>query len=119
MPLIAGVFLNRLELGMALQSDPTVAYGLGKRLPELSASAGDLRRDHEWNTYTRPGLPSGPISNPGRAALHSLFAPVRTDDQGREYLYFLHGTSEGEPIFRLNTGLEGHNRDVFRYLRSQ
>jgi UPF0755 protein len=119
MPLIAGVFLNRLELGMALQSDPTVAFGLGKRLPELDASAGDIRRDHPWNTYTRPGLPRGPISNPGRAALHSLFAPVRVDERGVEYLYFLHGSAGGEPVLRLNTGLEGHNQDVARYLRGQ
>jgi UPF0755 protein len=119
MPLIAGVFLNRLELGMALQSDPTVAYGLGKRLPELDASAGDLRQDHPWNTYTRPGLPHGPISNPGRAALRSVFAPVRVDERGVEYLYFLHGSAGGEPVLRLNTGLDGHNRDVARYLRGQ
>lgn len=119
MPVIAGVFLNRLEMGMALQSDPTVAYGLGKRLPELDASAGDLRSDHPWNTYTRPGLPQGPISNPGRAALLSPFSAVRVDEQGREYLYFLHGTDAGMPVFRLNTGLDGHNQDVARYLRNQ
>lgn len=119
MPLIAGVFLNRLDLGMALQSDPTVAYGLGKRLPELDAVAGDLRRDHPWNTYTRPDLPRGPISNPGRSALHAVLEPVRRDEQGRPFLYFLHGTSAGEPVFRLNTGLEGHNRDVARYLRGE
>lgn len=119
MPLIAGVFLNRLDLGMPLQSDPTVAYGLGKRLPELDALAGDLRKDHPWNTYTRPGLPRGPICNPGRAALQAVLDPVRRDENGREYLYFLHGISDGEPVFRINLGLEGHNRDVARYLRGR
>lgn len=116
---IAGVFLNRLDLGMALQSDPTVAYGLGKSLPELDPLAGDMRKDHPWNTYTRPGLPQGPISNPGRAALRSILSPVRSDPQGNDYLYFLHGAADGEAVFRLNTSLDGHNRDVARYLRGQ
>lgn len=119
MPQIAGVFLNRLDLGMALQSDPTVAYGLGKSLPELDPLAGDMRKDHPWNTYTRPGLPRGPISNPGRAALRSILSPVRSDAQGNDYLYFLHGATDGEAVFRLNTSLDGHNRDVARYLRGE
>lgn len=119
MPQIAGVFLNRLDLGMALQSDPTVAYGLGKRLPELDPLAGDMRKDHPWNTYTRPGLPHGPISNPGRAALRSILSPARSNPQGDDFLYFLHGATDGEPVFRLNTDLDGHNRDVARYLRGQ
>jgi UPF0755 protein len=117
MQVIAGVFLNRLDLGMALQSDPTVAYGLGKSLPELDPLAGDIRKDHPWNTYTRPGLPRGPISNPGRAALRAVLAPQRRDERGRQYLYFLHGMAGGEPVFRPNTGLDGHNRDVDLYLR--
>src|SRR5690606_1000126 len=72
MPVIAGVFLSRLELGMPLQSDPTVAYGLGKPMPALDAVAGDLRVDTPWNTYTRPGLPFGPIGNPGAEALDAV-----------------------------------------------
>jgi UPF0755 protein len=72
MPIIAGVFLNRLDRGMPLQSDPTVAYGLGKDLPELDVLAGDFEQDHPWNTYTRPSLPQGPIGNPGREALESV-----------------------------------------------
>ncbi len=114
MPLIAGVFLNRLELGMPLQSDPTVAYGLNKRLPELSALEGDLERDHPWNTYTRTGLPAGPIGNPGHHALQVVFNPQLTDEAGEPYLYFLHGLG-GE--FRPNLTLEGHNRDVEAFLR--
>ncbi|MEX2535017.1 MAG: endolytic transglycosylase MltG [Trueperaceae bacterium] len=119
MPLIAGVFLNRLDLGMPLQSDPTVAYGLGKSLPELDALAGDIRQDHPWNTYTRSDLPRGPISNPGRSALLAVLSPVREDEQGNEYLYFLHGFDDDEIVFRPNINLDDHNQDVARYLRGE
>lgn len=117
MGIIAGVFLNRLDFGMPLQADPTVAYGLGKSLPELSALAGDLRVDTPWNTYTRPGLPVGPIGNPGRAALRAILEPVRYSDDGFAYLYFLHGDDGGTPVFRPNTSLPAHERDVDVYLR--
>lgn len=117
MPVIAGVFLNRLDLGMPLQSDPTVAYGLGKALPELSAPAGDLRRDTPWNTYTRSGLPAGPIGNPGAEALLAVLTPQRENPEGVPYLYFLHGSDGGTPVFRPNTDLPAHNRDVERFLR--
>ncbi len=117
MPIIAGVFLNRLDLEMLLQSDPTVAYGLDKRLPELSAIDGDLRVDHPWNTYTRPGLPHGPIGNPGLEALEAVLAPDRTRPDGRLWLYFLHGVDDGATVFRPNVDLPSHERDVDRYLR--
>lgn len=117
MPVIAGVFLNRLEQDMPLQSDPTVAYGLNKDLPELSAVNGDLQEDHEWNTYTRPGLPESPISNPGHAALHAILEPERTSPAGVPYLYFLHGRDEGEAVFRPNTNYDAHLRDIELYLR--
>jgi UPF0755 protein len=117
MPVIAGVFLNRLDEGMPLQSDPTVAYGLEKDLPQLSASAGDLKVDHDWNTYTRPGLPETPISNPGHAALQAVLHPQRTTEAGVPWLYFLHGSDAGEPVFRPNTSYDAHRRDIGRYLR--
>jgi UPF0755 protein len=117
MPVIAGVFLNRLDDGMPLQSDPTVAYGLDKDLPELSAAAGDLRTDHAWNTYTRPGLPETAISNPGHAALQAVLNPERTNEAGVPYYYFLHGSDAGEPVFRPNTSYEAHLRDIDRFLR--
>lgn len=117
MPIIAGVFLNRLDRGMLLQSDPTVAYGLGKNLPDLDAVAGDMQRDHPWNTYTRAGIPPGPIGSPGRDALRAVLAPQRANDDGAAYLYFLHGTDQGEPVFRPNTSLEAHERDIDRFLR--
>jgi UPF0755 protein len=118
MPIIAGVFANRLELGMLLQSDPTVAYGLGKQLPELSAVAGDLQVDTPWNTYTRAGLPFSPIGNPGREALLAVLSPERYTSDGALYLYFLHGTDAGVPVFRPNTNLPAHNSDVETYLRN-
>ena len=117
MPIIAGVFLNRLDLGMPLQSDPTVAYGLGKRLPELSAVDGDLRVDHPWNTYTRPGLPFGPIGNPGLDALEAVLTPERTRADGRAWLYFLHGVDDGAAVFRPNVDLASHERDIDLFLR--
>lgn len=117
MEIIAGVFRNRLDRGMLLQSDPTVAYGLGKPLPELSAVEGDLRVDHAWNTYTRPGLPAGPIGNPGSHALEAVLNPERSAPEGEPWLYFLHGTDGDEPVFRPNTSLAEHEADIDRYLR--
>ena len=115
MPIVAGVFLNRLEEGMRLQSDPTAAYGVGKTLPQLVAD--DLDQDTPWNTYTRNGLPQTPINNPGREALQAVLEPIQVNEQGERYLYFLHGVDEGQPVFRPNTNLEAHNQDVQRYLR--
>ncbi len=116
MAIIAGVFRNRLDVGMPLQSDPTVAYGLGKRLPELSRPDGDFEVDHAWNTYTRGGLPVGPIGAPSRAALDAVLAPERLRADGERWLYFLHGVSDDGPVFRPNTTLAEHLRDVNRYL---
>lgn len=90
MPVIAGVFLNRLKVGMPLGSDPTVAYGLGKDLPELDRSAGDFKKDTPYSTYTRQGLPAGPINNPGHAALLAVINPQQKMADGRDALYFLH-----------------------------
>ena len=118
MPIIAGVFLNRLERGMLLQSDPTVAYGLGKDLPQLDAVAGDIKQDTPWNTYTRPGLPATPIDNPGEDALRAVLTPVRQDADGQDYLYFLHGSDAGERVFRPNLDLAAHEADIERYLRT-
>lgn len=117
MPIIAGVFINRLENGMPLQSDPTVAYGLGKDLPELDRSAGDFENDNPWNTYVYTGLPSTPINNPGREALQAVLNPERNNEDGQPYLYFLHGVDDGQPIFRVNLNFDDHLRDVESYLR--
>ena len=114
MPIIAGVFLNRLDAGMRLQSDPTVAYGLGKPMTELDAPAGDFDVDQPWNTYLRAGLPPTPISNPGQAALLAVLNPQRDNPAGAPYLYFLH---DRNLVFRPNLTLEDHQRDVQDYLR--
>ncbi|WP_026332473.1 endolytic transglycosylase MltG [Deinococcus apachensis] len=112
MPIIAGVFLNRLRDGIALGSDPTVAYGLGKDLPDLDRPAGDFTKDTPYNTYTRMGLPAGPINNPGQAALLSVLSPKRELPDGRDALYFLHGLNG--KIY-VNHDYPAHLRDVARY----
>jgi UPF0755 protein len=112
MPLIAGIFLNRLEIGMPLQSDPTIAYGLGKRLNELNRRAGDFTNDTPYNSYTRRGLPPTPIANPGEAALEAVLNADRNSDAGKPWLYFVHGL-KGE--FKPNTDFQSHLRDVEKY----
>ena len=114
MPIISGVFLNRLDEGMPLQSDPTVAYGLGKRLPELDRGAGDFEAEHPWNTYVFAGMPPSPIGNPGQAALQAVLSPQRVNADDEPYFYFLHGRG-GE--FRPNVTFEAHNRDIQEFLR--
>ncbi|MBB6099421.1 UPF0755 protein [Deinobacterium chartae] len=108
---IAGIFLNRLDIGMRLQSDPTIAYGLGKRLPELDRRAGDFTKDTPYNTYTRAGLPKGPIGNPGEAALLSVLE-ARRDINGKRALYFVHGI---DGRLHINADFLEHQRDVARY----
>jgi UPF0755 protein len=112
MPTIAGVFLNRLEIGMALQSDPIIAYGLKKRLPELSRRDGDFKIDTPYNSYLKVGLPPTPINNPGSAALEAIVTAKRTNENGQKYLYFLHGRG-GQ--FRPNTNFDAHLRDTDRF----
>ncbi len=112
-PVIAGIFLNRLEIGMPLQADPTVAYGLGKRLPELNRNAGDFEKDTPYNSYTRRGLPPGAIGNPGAEALRAVLNPTRTNEKGQKYLYFLHAQGR---LF-LNVDFQGHLRDTAKYYR--
>jgi UPF0755 protein len=112
MPTIAGVFLNRLEIGMALQSDPIIAYGLKKRLPELNRRDGDFKIDTPYNSYLKVGLPPTPINNPGSVALEAILMAKRTNENSQKYLYFLHGRG-GE--FRPNTNFNAHLRDTNRF----
>lgn len=84
MPTISSVYHNRLRIGMPLQADPTVLYALGGYRPRLLYSAMDSVADHPYNTYTRAGLPPGPIAAPGAAALDAALAPADTN-----YLYFV------------------------------
>lgn len=107
---ISGVFTNRLRLGMLLQTDPTVIYGMGDAYQGRIRRV-DLRTDTPWNTYTRAGLPPTPIASPGRAALLAAVQPEK-----HKFLYFVsrgNGTSE----FSLN--LAEHNRNVARYILGQ
>jgi UPF0755 protein len=102
---VAGVFANRLRRGYRLQSDPTVIYGIPGFSGNLTRA--DLLRDTPWNTYTRAGLPPGPIANPGRESLAAALAPAETP-----YLYFV-ARGDGTHVFAET--LEEHNRNVSRY----
>lgn len=107
-PLVAGVFLNRLRQGVPLQCDPTVVYALelaGRYSGTLEAS--EIPFDSPYNTYRHPGLPPGPIANPGEASLRAAMTPAQTD-----YLYFVADT-EGGHFF--SKTLEEHNRNVAKY----
>ncbi|OGG51229.1 MAG: hypothetical protein A3F84_17915 [Candidatus Handelsmanbacteria bacterium RIFCSPLOWO2_12_FULL_64_10] len=90
-PLIAGVFHRRLRVGMRLESDPTAEYALGIHKARLYHS--DISVDSPYNTYRYPGLPPGPIANPGRASLHAALYPM---DMG--YLYFV-ARGDGTHVF--------------------
>lgn len=112
MPVIAGVFLNRIKEGIKLGSDPTVAYGLNKDLPELDRSAGDFTKDTPYSTYTRAGLPAGPINNPGQPALLSVLNPKLKLQDGRDALYFLHAK---DGSIHVNHDYAAHLRDIAKY----
>lgn len=75
-PIIAGVYLNRLRLGMRLQADPTVQYALGAQRDRLLYRDIESVADHAYNTYTHTGLPPGPIASPGEAALLATLYPA-------------------------------------------
>jgi len=106
---IAGVFVNRLEKGMRLQSDPTVIYGLGAAY-DGTIHTRDLQTDTPYNTYTREGLPPTPIALPGR---ESLRAAVQPEDSGA--LYFV-ATGLGDGAHHFSRTLEEHNQAVQAYL---
>ncbi len=103
---VAAVYVNRLARGMRLEADPTVAFGVGKRGERLLYS--DLRVASRYNTYLRPGLPPGPIDNPGWA---SIRAAARPDTTCRA-LYFVADGAGGHVFSRT---LEGHRHAVARY----
>ncbi|AOG24239.1 endolytic transglycosylase MltG [Acidovorax sp. RAC01] len=107
---IAGVFTNRLRIGMMLQTDPTVIYGLGERF-DGNLRRRDLLADTPWNTYTRTGLPPTPIAMPGKASLLAAVQPAQT-----RALYFV---AKGDGASHFSESLEEHNRAVNRYQRGQ
>ena len=103
---IAGVLVNRLRIGMRLQVDPTIIYGLGATFD------GNLKKIHlltdgPYNTYTRVGLPPTPIAMPGRASLHAAVQPARTDA-----LYYV---SRGNGTSQFSRSMREHNEAVTKY----
>ena len=105
-PLIASVFVNRLRLGMRLQTDPTVIYGLGARF-DGNLRKRDLEADTPYNTYTRDGLPPTPIALPGQASLDAVVNPPAT-----AFLYFV---ARGDGTSEFSRNLADHNRAVARF----
>lgn len=112
--MVAGVFLNRLRLGMPLQSDPTVVYGIeiaqGGKPMGRELSRADLKADTPYNTYVHTGFPISPICNPGRKALEAVMNPAQTDA-----LYFV---ATGTGGHRFAATLKEHEANVVAYRRT-
>ena len=106
--MIAAVFVNRLKLGMMLQTDPTVIYGMGDKY-DGKIHKRDLETDTPYNTYTRNGLPPTPISLPGVQSLTAALAPAKS-----QALYFV---SRGNGTSQFSDNLTDHNRAVNQYQR--
>jgi UPF0755 protein len=113
-PLVASVFENRLKKNMPLMTDPSVIYGL-----ELegwwrgSIYQSDLTRNTAYNTYMHPGLPPGPVANPGLPSLRAAMQPAHTD-----YLYFVAAGSNAQGRSLFAATLDAHNRNVAGYRRA-
>lgn len=103
---VAGVFVNRLRIGMMLQSDPTTIYGLGERF-DGNLRRSDLRADTPYNTYTRKGLPPTPIALVSAASLEAAVNPAET-----KALYFV---ARGDGSSQFSNTLAEHNRAVARF----
>lgn len=104
---VAGVFINRLKINMALQTDPTVIYGMGDKYTGRIRKK-DLLTDTPWNTYTRPGLPPTPISSISTAALRAALHP-----ENHKFMYFV---SRGDGTSEFSRTLAEHNRAVAKYI---
>jgi UPF0755 protein len=104
---ISGVFANRLNINMRLQTDPTVIYGLGEAF-DGNIRKRDLQTDTPYNTYTRAGLPPTPIAMPGQAAMLAAAQPAQT-----RALYFV---ARGDGTSEFSETLDAHNRAVNKYI---
>ena len=109
-PLVSAVFVNRLRIGMPLQTDPTVIYGLGEAF-DGNLRKRDLLADTPFNTYTRRGLPPTPIAMPGAASLQAALNPANS-----RALYFV---ARGDGSSQFSEDLAAHNRAVNQYQRGR
>ena len=105
-PRISGVFVNRLNLNMRLQTDPTVIYGIGESF-DGDIRRKDLKTPTPYNTYVIKGLPPTPIAMPSKLAIDAAFNPMITDE-----LYFV---SKGDGSHKFSTTLQEHNLAVRHY----
>lgn len=105
-PLVGGVFVNRLNRGMQLQSDPTIIYGItkGEGIMDRAISRADIQKPTPYNTYVIPALPPGPIANPGRESILAAVKPEATDA-----LYFV---ADGTGGHAFATNLRDHQKNV-------
>ena len=107
-PHIAGIFVNRLEKGMKLQSDPTIIYGLTRGKPlGRGIRQSELQSQTPYNTYVISGLPPTPICNPGRAAIAAVLDPMRTND-----LFFVAAGTSGRDASTFSSNLQDHEKNV-------
>lgn len=105
---VAAVFLNRLQKGMPLQTDPTIIYGIGPHF-DGNLRKADLRRDNPYNTYMHKGLPPTPISMPSRESILAVLHPLKSNS-----LYFV---ARGDGSSHFSSTLEEHEKAVDRYQR--
>jgi UPF0755 protein len=104
-PIVAGVYRNRLKIGMAMQADPTIVYALEKaHRYDGNIRKEDLSLDSPYNTYKYPGLPPGPIASPGKASLEAALAPADVT-----FLFFV-SRNDGSHVFA--TTLADHDKNV-------
>jgi UPF0755 protein len=106
--MISAVFHNRLKLGMKLESDPTVIYGLGEDF-DGNLTKADLNTMTQYNTYLIKGLPPGPICNPGKESITAALSPAAVD-----YIYFV---SRGDGTHYFSENYADHQRAVSEYQR--
>lgn len=106
--IVAGIFLNRMAIGQALESDATINYITGKNIARSTES--DLALNSPYNTYKYNGLPPGPIANPSFSSIKAVLHPIKTD-----YYYFLHKQPSGEVVY--SKTFEEHREKKFRFLK--